>query len=192
MIRKPSTPPSPSLRFTPWAWAKLLYLRDCGPTEVGGFAIATTDDPLLVTDVQLVDQICSSVSVAFDDRSVADFFDEQVDAGLRPEQFARIWVHTHPGACPEPSFTDEETFARVFGHTDWSVMFILARGGQTYCRLQFHVGPGGAIELPVDVDYHQPFDASDELAWEAEYRARVQPVLNLVTDSKLTASEILH
>ena len=24
-------------------------------------------------------------------------FDEQVDAGLKPEQFGRIWLHTHPG-----------------------------------------------------------------------------------------------
>jgi len=165
----------------------LLYLRDCGPTEVGGFAIAATDDPLLVTDLQLVDQVCSSVSVAFDDRAVADFFDQQVDAGLRPVQFARIWVHTHPGDCPEPSLTDEETFERVFGPTDWAVMFILARGGQSYCRLQFNVGPGGAVELPVEVDYCKPFPASDELAWEAEYRARVQPVPKLVTDSELIA-----
>ena len=121
---------------------------------------------------------------------MADFFDQQVDSGLRPEQFARIWVHTHPGACPQPSFTDEETFELVFGSTDLAVMFILARGGQTYCRLQFHIGPGGAIELPVEVDYCRPFDASDELGWQAEYQARVQPVLNLVTISKLTASEI--
>jgi hypothetical protein len=52
-------------------------------------------------------------------------------------------------------------------------MFILARGGQTYCRLQFHVGPGGAVELPVEVDYSQPFAASDHAAWEAEYLAKV-------------------
>ena len=55
-------------------------------------------------------------------------------------------------------------------------MFILARGGQTYCRLQFHVGPGGAIELPVEIEYRQPFAASDKTAWEAEYLAKVRPI----------------
>ena len=30
------------LRFSPTAWAKLLYLRDFGRTEVGGFGIATS------------------------------------------------------------------------------------------------------------------------------------------------------
>ena len=115
----------PKLRFSPTAWAKLLYLRDRGDTEVGGFAISAAGDLLLVTDVQLVKQFCTAMSVKFDDPAVADFFDQQVDGGLRPEQFARIWVHTHPGNSPLPSQTDEATFDRVFGRAEWAVMFIL-------------------------------------------------------------------
>ena len=53
-------------------------------------------------------------------------------------------------------------------------MFILARGGRSYARLRFHVGPGGDIELPVQVDYARPFAASDHAAWLAEYRANVE------------------
>ena len=30
----------PSMRFSPTAWAKLLYLRNLGDSEVGGFGIA--------------------------------------------------------------------------------------------------------------------------------------------------------
>ena len=136
----------PTLRFSPTAWAKLLYLRNLGNSEVGGFGITAADDLLLVEDVQLVQQVCTGASVAFDDQSVAEFFDQQVDQGRRPEQFGRAWIHTHPGNCPQPSMTDEGTFARVFGRTDWAVMFILARQGQSYGRLRFHVGPvGGAI-----------------------------------------------
>ena len=70
--------------------------------------------------------------------------------------------------------TDEETFARVFGRTDWAVMFILARGGQSYARLRFHVGPGGDVDLPVHVDYSRPFPASNHAAWQEEYLANVQ------------------
>jgi hypothetical protein len=109
----------------------------------------------------------------FDDASVADFFDRQVDAGRHPEQFARAWLHTHPGTCSAPSGTDEETFARVFGRSDWAIMFILAAGGQTYSRLSFHVGPGGSLELPVSVDYSLPFGASDRGAWTREYEDNV-------------------
>ena len=47
---------APTLRFLPSAWAKLLFLRDYGDTEVGGFGITAADDLLLIEDVQdLVD-----------------------------------------------------------------------------------------------------------------------------------------
>ena len=72
---------APPLRFSPTAWAKLLFLRDRGPTEVGGFAISSATEPLIVEDVRLVRQICSPTSVVFNDESVADFFDSQVDQG---------------------------------------------------------------------------------------------------------------
>jgi hypothetical protein len=177
--RTASTAPAAALRFTPTAWAKLLCLRDSGETEVGGFGIAPADDLLCVEDIGLVQQACSPASVAFDDESVADFFDRQVDAGRKPPQFARIWVHTHPGNDPGPSMVDEETFLRVFGRTEWAVMLILARGGSTYARLQFHVGPGGRQLLSVEVDYSKPFSASDYAAWQEEHRLCVHPLPEL-------------
>src|ERR1700733_749810 len=165
----------PRLRFSPTAWAKLLYLRDRGPTEVGAFGLAPADDLLHVEELRLVRQQCTAVSVSFDDAAVAEFFDEQVDRGRMPAQFARIWVHTHPGNCPLPSQVDEETFDRVFGHCDWAVMFILAKEGQTYCRLQFAQGPGGAFEIAVRVDFEREFGQSDQQAWAAEFDAAVSP-----------------
>ena len=172
--------PTPTLRFNPTAWAKLLFLRDHGPTEIGAFGITAADDPLYLVDVVLVPQLTSAVSVEFDDAAVADFFDVQVDAGRRPEQFARIWLHTHPGDCPRPSSTDEDTFDRVFGRVDWAVMFILAAGGQTYCRLRFNVGPGGALETASTVDWLRPFGPSDFDAWRREYEACVVPLPELL------------
>ena len=82
------------LRFTPTAWAKLLYFRDGGDTEVGGFGITAKDHLLLVEDFATVCQKVSMASVSFDDDAVADFFESQVDAGRRPEQFGRVWLHT--------------------------------------------------------------------------------------------------
>ena len=162
-----------ALRLSPTAWAKLLYLRDVGETEIGGFGITPADDLLYVEDIGLVKQLCTWVHVEFDDQSVADFFDSQVDAGRRPEQFGRIWIHTHPGSSPQPSGTDEATFARVFGGAHWALMFILARGGESYARLRFNVGPGGEVLLPVEVDYSRPFAGSDSATWQAEYEANV-------------------
>lgn len=160
---------TPTLQFSPTAWAKLLFLRDYGDTEVGGFGIASSSDVLLVSDIQLVQQTCSIAHVAFDDDAVADYFDTQVDEGLQPEQFARIWIHTHPGKSPLPSSVDEETFERVFGNVDWAAMFILACGGDSYARLRFNHGPRTEILIPVEIDFAQPFTGSNETDWEAEY-----------------------
>ena len=151
-----------------------MFLRDLGETEVGGFGIAAAEDLLSLDDIQLVRQVSTVASVALDDEAVADFFDREVDLGLSPQRFSRIWVHTHPGSCPQPSSTDEDTFARVFGRTDWAVMFILARGGQTCARLEFHVGPGGGLLIPVEVDFSRPFPAADQAAWREEYFASVR------------------
>src|SRR3954470_15664559 len=85
---------SPVLRFSPTAWAKLLFLRDAGDTEIGAFGISAPYDLLFVEDVQLVRQTCTWVRVEFDDEEVANYFDDQVDAGRRPEQFGRLWLHT--------------------------------------------------------------------------------------------------
>ena len=115
----------PTLRFTPYAWAKLVFLRDLGSTEVGGFGISAKDDLLLIEDVRLVRQRCSPVTVQFDDVAVADFFDEMVDLGLPPERFARVWIHTHPGNSASPSCVDEETFVRSFGRFQQSVVTFL-------------------------------------------------------------------
>lgn len=122
----------------------------------------------------LIRQDCSPVTVAFDDGAVAEFFDQQIDADHRPEQFARIWIHSHPGTSANPSSVDEETFARVFGRSDWAVMAILARGGQTYARLQFHTGPGGSLRIPITVDWSHSFDATDWPAWEQNYVQNVR------------------
>lgn len=152
-----------------------MYLRDLGDTEVGGFGISSARDLLLVEDVVLVQQICTAASVSFDDAAVADFFDQQIEAGRRPEQFGRIWIHTHPGHSAAPSSVDEATFERVFGRCDWSVMAILACGGQFYARLQFTAGPGGHQVLPFEIDYQTSFPAAQPAAWEQEYRSCIHP-----------------
>ncbi len=173
--------------FTVCAWLKLQFLCHAGETEVGAFGISTSNNSLYVENVAPVKQRCSCVSVEFDDEAVAEFFDQQVDEGKTPDQFARIWLHTHPGDSPTPSSVDEDTFARVFGRCNWAVMFILARGGQIYCRLRVGTrteerGVQLAASIPVTVDYSQlgtagiAFPTAD---WAKEYARNVhaEPLL---------------
>jgi hypothetical protein len=188
---KPVRPPT--LRFSPTAWAKLLYFRDKSDNEVGGFGITPPDDLLFVTEVITVKQEVSCVSVKFDDEAVSQLFDEQVDLGRKPEQFARLWLHTHPADCPHPSATDEDTFKRVFGSCQWAVMAIVAQDNSTYARLSFNVGPRGSILIPAAVDYSEDFAASDHSAWDAQYardvRASQWPDLPAVAQGRLAVPE---
>lgn len=174
VVQESIKPASPVLRFSPTAWAKLLFFRDQGETEIGGFGIAEAHDLLRIEEFCSVKQEASLTTVRFDDLAVADFFEAQVASGRRPEEFGRLWLHTHPGNSPLPSGTDEDTFARVFGRCDWAVLFILARSGRCYARLRFNIGPGGELEIPVEVDYSLPFGPSAFEAWEAEYLAHVK------------------
>jgi proteasome lid subunit RPN8/RPN11 len=148
-------------------------MRDMTANEVGGFGVTKADDLLFVTDFVLVKQKVTPVSVSFDDESVANYFEDQVEVGRQPQQFARIWLHSHPGNSPEPSCTDEETFARVFGSCDWAIMFIVAQDGNTFARLRFNAGPGGEVKIPVCVDYTFEFDAADFEIWQQQYLANV-------------------
>ncbi len=167
-------PRQPMLRFSPTAWAKLLFFRDRGETEISGFGITELDDLLYVTDFITIKQDATIASISLDDNAVADYFENQVDAGRKPEQFFRIWCHTHPGNSPIPSSVDEETFRRVFTNCEWAIMLIVAEEGKTYARLRFNVGPGGQLQIPVQVDYSKSFTATDLDAWEAEYKTNIK------------------
>jgi proteasome lid subunit RPN8/RPN11 len=174
----------PRLIFSPLAWLKLQFFCHAGDTEIAGFAITAKENPLYVEEFVTVKQATSAVTVALDDAAIADYVDRSIDAGLSLQQVFRVWCHTHPGSSPDPSGTDEDTFARVFGSCDWAVMFILSRTSATYARLSFHVGPGATVNLPVAVDWtawpeflEGKSYSLDKLTvdWEAEFRANIHP-----------------
>ncbi|MFL5329989.1 MAG: hypothetical protein ACJ8C4_13875 [Gemmataceae bacterium] len=161
---------------------KLQYFCHRGDTEIGGFGISAARRPLYIEEFVTIPQVTSLISVSFDDEAVADYFDTCVDQGLTPERFARIWLHTHPGASVTPSGTDEDTFERVFGSCDWSVMAIFGRTGRTYARLAMHSGPRIDVELPTRVDWARWPDDLDMDAlpldllsadWHSEYDANI-------------------
>jgi len=185
-----------ALRFSPTAWAKLVHFRDKSDNEVGGFGISDPDDLLFIREFVTVKQEVTCVSVKFDDDAIADYFDAQVDLGRKPEQFARIWLHSHPGDSPEPSAIDEATFERVFGNCQWAVLFVVAQDNKTYARLRFNVGPGGEVLIPTDIDYNQDFGSSDHALWDAEYTTNIKatewPTGRTVQDNSVTDHDLAN
>ena len=167
--------------FSTLAWLKWQYLCHAGPTEVAGFGLSSSQNPLYLEDVLVIRQRATPVTVGFDDHAVADLFDEMADAGISPSRFARIWLHTHPGSSVTPSGTDEDTFQRCFGGCDWAVMAILGRTGRTYARLRFNAGPGTSVIIPTAVDWADWHDlaCNEELSfriddWRREYSSLVE------------------
>ncbi|MFT3883351.1 MAG: hypothetical protein QM703_27315 [Gemmatales bacterium] len=167
------------LRCSPLAWLKWQYLCHAGPTEVASFGVSSPFDPLYLEDVLVIDQRATPSTVSFEDAAVADLFDRMADLKIPPHRFGRVWLHTHPGASPNPSAVDEATFKRVFIGCDWSVMAILSRTSATYARIQFSAGPGGSFEIPIVVDWQNwPHTTSLDSAlaqWRQEYERHVKP-----------------
>lgn len=174
------------LKFTPYAWSKLLYLRDKGSTEVSFFGVSRKGSLDLVEDLFMPFQHGAWATTEFIDDKLPKFFDDMVDLGYHPEEFGRIWCHTHPGDSATPSSKDEATFSQEFVGPNWAIMFIVGKKGATTCRLRYkchpdlaHILPEGATrELPVEIAWganSKPVTDEVRAAWNAEYDERLVP-----------------
>ena len=170
---KPKLTFGKELRFSPYAWAKLIYLRDIGDTEVAGYATTATDDPLLITDFRLIKQECTIATFDLDTNDIAEDAERTLDMGLSPWQTHNILCHTHPSANTDPSGVDEENFEKAFSHPNWAIMLIVGKDGSTYCRLKMNTGPGTISLLDVVIEYGVQFSGSNPTKWEKEYKAKV-------------------
>jgi len=167
-----------ALTFTPRAWAKLAYMRDRGTSEVSGFGISHPNDPMLITDFRLVEQINTSTFTEFVDKALANYVEDMaINEKIGPARCFRVWIHTHPNMSPTPSGHDESTFARVNGESSWGVMCVVA-DTKEYARLIVNNAEGMSVqrELSVRLGLYTPFDAvteDDYKAWEQEYLDKV-------------------
>lgn len=165
------------IRFSLKAWAKLNYLMHKGDTEVGGFGILSQrKDELEVIDFVLVPQESTSASVNFDDDGYEDYIESMSALGMSPDRFMRVWIHTHPGNSASPSGTDERSWNETFGTMSWAIMFILARGGDTYCRLGMHTEFAtmkASLDHEIDWTMEYPENGAQE-EWDAEYKRCVK------------------
>lgn len=168
------------LRFSPYVWAKMLFLRDIGDTEVS-FLGVTPNELSLVEELVLIPQKCTGATTNMQEQGLADFQLDMLERGLEPRHFMRVWCHTHPGNSVTPSYTDENTFKEVFGPCDWAIMFILGTEGATSCRFSYRYGPGGfggggQQEISCEVDWKADFKERNEAAWKEEYEKNVEKI----------------
>jgi len=167
------------LRFTPYAFAKMLYLRDKGSTEISGFALTDDGDPYLIVDFIMPEQECTGATTEMTSKGIVDLFDKLSGPakfggmGISPGRYGRVWIHTHPGFSSEPSGTDWATFREVFGDKDWAIMFIMGKGKEATCILRIEQVAGGHFRIPWEVDWDYEFPGSNFEAWDKEYDDKV-------------------
>jgi len=174
-----------TLRFSPTAWAKLLYIASKAKTEVSGFAITSPENSFYIQDFKLIKQQCTSVTTEMDEDGIDSFFGEMLDAGLQPRDFSRIWIHTHPGMAPSPSGTDLKTFDELFKDCSYGIMFILGKNNEVYCKGRWNkIDAIGSIEQNLDciIDYTSAeFKGTNFEAWQTELKNHVfEPVSKII------------
>ena len=174
------------LRFTAYAWEKLMFMRDTvAHTEIGGLAVSDTEDVMLVHDILIPKQTVTAVSTRFDQAALADTMatlaDPEGEYQLPVDCFMRIWIHTHPGTSAEPSGRDIETFTgeKDFGAAPWGVMMILSDSGETHCSFRFTdvFGVQRCVQIPVAQAVYvdvPPIDEDTRLGWLKEIQDNVE------------------
>ena len=169
-----------SLKFTPYARAKLQFICDHYDHEVGAMGIAATADPFLVTDLFVPKQECSDTFVAMDANDLADsmfmvYCDPDGPHKLKPHQVGRIFIHTHPQGCNSPSLHDESIFAESFGSMPWAMMVILPKGGQLYARIRINIGNDINLQLriPDQLVLSGDFPAANKAEWQKEVDSKI-------------------
>jgi hypothetical protein len=98
-------------------------------------------------DIQLVLQSCTVVSVAFDDSAVADFFNQQVDRGLTPQEFGLGAAET-AGRDYYPTTLFNQAEAQQGGCTARSTIY----AASIAAGLMVHQFTRWLRDLPVDRD----------------------------------------
>lgn len=160
-------------RVSPYAYQKILFMRDIGDSEVSGFAVTDEEQPDLITDFHLIKQQCTVVTTEMDSEGLADYLEDMVENGFQPGNCMRVWIHTHPGSSPSPSGTDEATFKELSSKFAYFVMLIIAEKGAKFGRLAFSQGCGGTAPVEWDVDWTVPGEAVDFDEWTNEYNKLV-------------------
>ena len=174
------------LRFSPYAWAKVVFMCTKTDTEVGMMGVSRNGDPLVIDDILVPKQTANSAYNNFDMDSYSDETAAlAVDHGVKPACCQRVWIHTHPAGVDGPSGTDEVTFRESYGkdRCDWAVMMIMTKAGKVYARMRASIaGVDREFMINTRVDWSLPLKGFDPDGWSKELAERVsQHVMTVPT-----------
>jgi len=159
------------LYWSPQAAQKRLWLLETVPTEVGYHGIAHPDHPLLVMDILVPKQECTSAHFDFADTAGEQVLDYAQEHGINADRIFPIVGHTHPSGVTGPSGTDENELMGQIRALNWGVMYIQEKGkGIEYCRLTWNPdsGPSVDVEIKSALTWGYGRDIGTPVEWQAE------------------------
>ena len=188
-----------SLRFTPYVWAKLLFLQDVSNTAMGGFGICDHGDLFLVRDFALIEQVSTCLTVKFSDKKLNNFYETRLEANSMSDQLSLIWIQTNPDSFPSSSLWEKQELGHLFKQRDWFVTAEFGTEGQAKASMHFRIGSRSAnprveTQLDVEVDYQAMFPKSNHQMWLDEYKANVRCLDPFASESlcELTLNDDLN
>lgn len=128
-----------SIFFHQEPWLKLCALSQEGYNELAGFGISAADDPLEIEDFVLVKHFATAATFEFCPDAMGKHMEDMAARGISPDRCLKIYIHTHPHESPTPSQTDWNEFEDFSENSDFTVMFIMARGGACHCTLRLRM-----------------------------------------------------
>jgi len=118
------------LVMSPLAFLKAQTITFCDHREVSAMAVVAEDDPLYIEDFDVVDQEGNTAYTEMDGQALLCRAEGYNQRGIGYDRTMRVWFHTHPSGCAaNPSGTDNNTFAEVFGSAPFAVMLIHSKDG---------------------------------------------------------------
>jgi proteasome lid subunit RPN8/RPN11 len=143
--------------------------------EVSLYGI-TESNSLVIKDFWIPYQFGTAVTTEFDEEKKVEEVDKLIQKGLDPNNFLKIWVHTHPKMSPNPSGTDIQTFKTKFNNLNWSIRLILGQNKQMTVKYQQNSPIPLELDLKTEIDFSnfKGFGIEEQTALLLELAEKVQ------------------
>ncbi|MGD0115340.1 MAG: hypothetical protein ABSC13_04980 [Dehalococcoidia bacterium] len=140
----------PVISFTPWAWLKLMIFAQSVAGEVSGLGVIVLEGrEMVVQDVLLVPQVCTSGSTELEADGIASLLGELADEGLDVGN-VRLWWHSHGAGGVYLSVQDRETLRDSFPQAHFMVGLVTNRRGDVFASL-YQYQPIALVAEPLRV-----------------------------------------
>ena len=166
-------------------YQRLCAYVDAVDTEISGMGeVVVKDGELVVTEVYLLEQVCTGAHTELDSTSIARLRAQLHEQGKAQDGF-KLWWHSHANMGCFWSGTDTGTQEELVSDTDWALSIVLNKKREIRAKVSVRdkvVGTIGIDELPVIVRSTSPEFDGEGLKKEVEEKVKDKVVTGFQVD----------